>query len=91
MKKVSRTIAKNLIYKTDGAFFSVDFIKKDGSIRTMTCRTGVKKHLKGGELAFNPNEYGLAVVYEMNVEGYRMINLNTIMRLKIAGEEYSVI
>ena len=91
MKRISKTVAKNLIYKTNGEFFSVDFIKKDGSIRTMICRTGVKKGLKGGELAFDPNEYGLAVVYEMDVEGYRMINLNTIMRLKIAGKEYNVI
>lgn len=35
-----------------GTIFSVKFIKKDGSLRTMTCRLGVKKHL-------NPSSRGL--------------------------------
>jgi len=35
------------IKATNGAIFGVEFIKKDGSLRKMTCRTGVKSHLRG--------------------------------------------
>lgn len=57
-----RTLIKEI---TPTTIFSVDFIKKDGSARTMTCRLGVTKHLKGGELPFDPIEKGLLPVYDM--------------------------
>lgn len=91
MKKVSRTVAKNILAKTNGAFFGVQFVKKDGSIRDMVCRLGVTKHLKGGELAFDPAEKGLMVVYEMDVEGYRMINLKALKKITVGGTSYKVV
>jgi hypothetical protein len=39
--------------------FSVDFIKKDGSLRTMIARLGVRKHLQGGTLKYNAEERSL--------------------------------
>lgn len=91
MKQISRIRAKALMKRTRGEFFSVQFIKKDGTVRDMVCRLGVTKYLKGGELAFDPEEKGLMVVYEMNVEGYRMININSLRQLKIDGQIYRVI
>lgn len=91
MKTISKIKARNLIYKTNGSFFSVRFVKKDGSLRDMVCRTGVTKHLKGGELAFDPHERGLIVVFEMDQEGYRMINVKTLRQLRIDGQAYKVV
>jgi hypothetical protein len=68
--------------------FSVTFIKKDGTIRDMTCRLGVTKHLKGGELSHDPNELGHLIVFDMKKESYRTINLNTITRIKFENKEY---
>jgi hypothetical protein len=34
-----------LIEFLNGQFFTVEFIKKDGTLRVMNCRTGVKKYL----------------------------------------------
>ena len=31
-----------------GKIFTAKFVKKDGEFRTINCRFGVKKHLKGG-------------------------------------------
>lgn len=90
MKKITKRQAKSLIKKTNGAFFAAQFIKKTGEVRDMVCRTGVHKDLKGGVLSFNPTDKGLAVVYDVEVEGYRMINLNTLRKLKIAGKTYKV-
>ena len=82
--------AKELIFDTGGKFFTVTFIKKDGSERVMNARLGVKKYLKGGELKFNPSEMGLIPVYDMGAKGYRMVNTNTIKNLKIGKNEYTV-
>ena len=53
MTKITNETAKKMIYDTGGKIFGVSFTKKDGSHRDMTARLGVKKHLKGGERAYN--------------------------------------
>ena len=66
----------------DGKIFTVEFIKKDGTLRKMNARLGVKKHLKGGTLAFDPSERNLLPVFDMQKEAFRMINANTIHEIK---------
>ena len=90
MKKIARKNILNLLLENKGHVFSVVFLKKDGSIRKMQCRFGVKKHLKGGKLAFNPLERNLLVVFDMQKEAYRMINLETISNINMKGVEYNV-
>ena len=68
------------------AVFTATFIKKDGSVRVMNCRLGVKKHLKGGELKYNPIEKNLLTVFDMQKGEYRMINISTLVELKAHGE-----
>lgn len=70
------------IKKTNGRIFSVTFVKKDGSVRKMTARLGVKKDLKGVGLGFNPTAKQLVVVFDMHKSAYRMINLQTIITFK---------
>jgi hypothetical protein len=72
---------------SDGKIFTVEFVKKDGTVRKMNARLGVKKHLKGGSLAFDPSERNLLPVFDMQKEGYRMINASTILTIKIGGKE----
>ena len=90
MKKIARKDILNLLLDNKGHVFSVVFLKKDGSIRKMLCRFGVKKHLKGGKLTFNPLERNLLVVFDMQKEAYRMINLETLMNINMKGIEYNV-
>jgi hypothetical protein len=87
---ISKLEAKNLIKTTKGKFFTVTFIKKDGSLRIMNARLGVKAYLKGGELPYNPEDKGLIPVFDVKVGGYRMVNVNTIIKLKIGDREYNV-
>jgi hypothetical protein len=72
-----------------GQIFSAKFTKKNGEIRDMVCRLKVKKHLKGGELKFDAKARNLLPVFDMQKEAYRMININTLIRLKINGEVYN--
>ena len=56
----------------------------------MNARLGVKAYLRGGELPYNPDEKGLIPVYDVKTGGYRMVNINTITKLKIGNNEYNV-
>jgi hypothetical protein len=71
-----------------GKIFSVQFVKRDGSVRAMLARTGVKKHLKGGELKYNPAECNKLVVWSFDSKGYRTINTDAILKLKHDGDMY---
>ena len=73
------------IDRTNGKFFTVKFIKKDGTLRKMTCRTGVSKGVTGKGLAFEPKEKGLKVVWSTDSEGYRMINLAQVTEITFNG------
>lgn len=73
----------------DGKVFSANFIKKDGTIRTINCRTGVVKHLKGGTLAFDPISRNLLTVFDMSKNGYRFINFSKLNWIKIGGKKYT--
>ena len=77
--------------KEDGQMFSVTFLKKDGTVREMTARLGVKKHLAGGELKFDAEGRGYLPVFDMGQKDYRMINLNTLMTVKMDGTLYRVV
>ena len=70
-----------------GNFFRACFIKKDGTIREMTARFGVKKHLKGGELKYSPEAYNYIVVFDVEKEQYRTINMNNLIFLRYNGKE----
>ena len=85
MKNFKETLAE--IQTAQNTIFSVTFIKKDGSVRTMVARLHVKKGLNGKGMAYNPVEKGLLPVWDMQKNGFRMINLKTVTELKIKGEE----
>ena len=73
----------NVLKATEGKFFTVVFVKKDGTTRTMNCRLGVTKHLKGGVSTLNAEQY--LTVYDMKSEGYRAVNLATIVSVTCGG------
>ena len=82
-------VLQNAIDKTKGTFFSAEFIKKDGSVRFMLCRNGVKKGLKGGTLKYNARERGNAVVWDVKKSAYRTIPLDRVVSICANGLKYS--
>ncbi len=87
---ITKEQAKQKIHNTMGQFFNVTFIKKDGSTRNMNCRLGVKKHLKGGSLPFDPAKYELIPVFCMKKNNYRMINIKTLQELTVNKETFKI-
>lgn len=97
MKKIykSRMARKNLRklntlnnVSKSGKIFSVSFRKKDGSQRNMTCRIGVKKHLRGGSNTVKHLKKYLTV-YSVQDKGYRNINIKTVKQVKGKGQIFT--
>lgn len=72
----------------NGRLFSVKFIKKDGSERTMLARLGVKKGINGKGLNYNPDEHNYLIVYSIHDKAYRTVNKNTVLQIKANGVTY---
>ena len=82
--------AQQLIKNSRGRIFTVEHIKKDGTLRKTNCRLGVKAFVNGKGLKYNPSVKGLEPVYDMKIKAYRMVNLKTITKLNIYGVHYDV-
>ena len=71
---------------SEGRFFTCEFTKKDGSIRTLNGRLGVEKWLKGGECTLDREKF--VIVYDVQSKGYRAVNRETILSVKIDGVKF---
>lgn len=93
MKVVNKVQAMGLLLAEtgNGRFFSVTFTKKDGSVRSMTCRRGVQKGLNGSGAKYNALSKALFTVYDVQKRDYRNINFQTIHSFKLGGSMYYVI
>lgn len=100
-KLVTAKVARALILAlTNSEIFGVTFVKKNGELRNMQCRRGVKKGVKGtvkNDRKFEDQVNNVLTVYDMNkVEergergAFRRINLETVKSLRIKGTEYIV-
>jgi hypothetical protein len=72
------------VKNTHGKFFAVDFVKKDGSERHMICRTGVSKHLRGGNKTTGPN---LITVFDVQKKQYRCFEPERVFGFKCGKVE----
>lgn len=77
--------------ETGGRIFSAFFQKADGSMREMLCRRGVTRHLRGGELPYDPKPRMLLPVFDMAREEYRTVNVGTLVSFNIGGETFVVV
>ena len=85
MKDFTTVLAQ--IQTAENTIFSIEFIKKDGTVRNMVARLNVKKGVNGKGLAYNPVSKGLLPVWDMQKNAFRMINMKTVTKLQIKGEE----
>jgi hypothetical protein len=81
---------KEVINLMGEKIFTITFVKKDGSVRVMNARRGVKKGVKGVGMSYNPTEKDLVVVFDMQKEAFRMVNAKTVLEIKADKEHYKV-
>lgn len=85
---ITKSRAVELIKNSQGKFFTVSFMKKDNTERTINGRIKVTKNSKGGK---NPaTELGYISMYSNKDDGYRNVNSQTLTSLKINGNIYKV-
>ena len=63
----------DLILNSSGKFLTIDFIKKDGTPRTINGRLGVTKYLKGGARTTDPSKFVQSLL--KNGFGFRVFPL----------------
>ena len=83
------TLQQILDRVSTGKVFSANLTKKDGTERTMNCRTGVVKHVTGKGRNFDPITANLIPVFDMNKNGYRFISFDRLNWIKIEGETFN--
>ena len=88
---IDKDQTRKFLENTKGKFFTVEHIKKDGTVRKTNARLGVKKHLKGVGLGYDPIEKELITVYDVKIKAYRTVNLKTLKNIKFHGINLEVI
>ena len=87
-----------LLRENPNTIFSIQFEKRDGSIRNMTARTGVWKgpggdasnpRVTGEGMKYNPEDYNLRTVFDMQKGQYRHIGTDRVTNITIGGRSYS--
>lgn len=92
MQTITTDIAAKMLYDIpDGHIFTATFVKRNGELRKMNCRKGVKKGVTGRGMNYNPRKKLLIPVYDMQNDGWRMININTLTELKMHGNTFQVL
>ena len=56
----------------------------------MVFRTKVTKGVTGEGMKYNPADYGLRTVFDMQKNAFRHVNLNTLQWVKAHGETHRV-
>jgi len=86
---LSQTIDRyrEIIDYTNGKIFSVTFIKADGTIRKMVCRTGVKKYVTGNGHPMRPEVASVRCkVFDFQKKEYRTIPIDRILEIRFQGQ-----
>ena len=86
---IKRKKAIEMMNNNGGLIFGVKFVKRsDGSVRSGSFRTGVRKNIKGNP-RYNPKSHSIFRVYDMK-KGYRSIPLEGILSITLNGAVYTV-
>ena len=81
--------ALDVIQKSKGKFFTVEFVKRTtGEVRKMNCRTGVKKGVTGIGKSFNDSDKGLVTVWDAKISQFRSIPIENIIKITSQGVEW---
>lgn len=66
-----------------GQFFSVEFFKKDGTLRKLNGRLGVRKHVRG--TGSHKESDTLLVVWDCQKREYRSFHIHSVQTVKAHG------
>ena len=79
VETTERHLIRSILALAGNRFVGVTFLKIDGSIRKMTCR-----------VTEDDPTMKYMTVFDVRVRGYRRINLDCVMSVRLAGVELKV-
>ena len=83
---------RQILDSANGGFFSVEFVKKDGSVREMTAKKWMEKSFTYGSANAQANTVAHINKYytaaDVNAGEFRNINLETLTKAKVNGIQY---
>jgi hypothetical protein len=95
---VRKVKLETFIKRLGDQIFTVDFTKQNGDERTMNCRRKVRsktKQVKAGVVKKRRASYGVhtpsILIYDMQKQAYRNINLETVTSIRAAGKTFRVV
>ena len=89
MKNSITSVMKNLLQVNGGRIFTVTFKKKDGTLRKLNGRLGVHH----GKKLSSPTTEGIPkylVVYDVQKQAYRNVNVSTIQSVNMLKRHFEV-
>lgn len=87
-----------LVRQHPNIIFSIQFEMRNGNLRNMTAREEVRKETDGNEsnpsingtgMSYNPSDYHLKTVFDMQRGQYRSIATDRVTRITIGGRSHS--
>jgi hypothetical protein len=91
MTTIAPEKALDLLRSFHGHIFAADFIKKDGTVRRMVARMGVRKAKGTGTYSHTAClTRANATVFDMALGEYRAIPLDRVLAIRHAGETYII-
>ena len=92
-KQITSEEAFNLLHLPENQtqFFGGSYTKLDGTIRTFNGRRKVTKHLRGGELKYDPSTRGNVIYWDRSKEAYRTIRTDDLISLRIGKQDYIIV
>lgn len=88
---IKRSKLEAFLKSLSGRTFGIDYIKLNGSFRSLTGRLGVTAPLKGGKNTTEALDRPYLTVYDLAISEYRNVNLDTAKRIRVNGKVYDVI
>lgn len=88
---MNRSAVHSFLEALNGKIFSVDFIKRStGEKRTMRATTNYRKHLAGGEAAYDFSAKSLIPVWDLDKKAFRSIPTDSVMVIRALGATITV-
>ena len=86
--KISRAKVKDFIV-SNKKIIGAKNVKQDGTLRSWSFRIDVDR-TNGGTKPYNDDDFGYLTVWDMNKNGYRTLDLNTLIELTIDKERIEI-
>lgn len=81
MTNTLQALQDAIVRQTNGRFLTVTFYKKDGTLRRLNGRIGVRYKGKPAEARMDTQDQDYLLIWSVRDRGYRRVSLRSIVRI----------